>query len=776
MNEIQFQIDLLKDAELGTGLGSSSTDSLLPRDGDGWPVLPATHIKGLVRAALKEIAKERREWQDVNFPATGSTESKEESKQAEWPAPFLDTVFGAFDQETFDRETLFQFTDASIPRSNEKELPPDSRFVTRTAMNEKGVADEQTLRTTEAIGRGNKFRGTVYSKAEPGSVEDCAIRLGLASISAVGASRSRGGHCIVHFLKGDTCSEGQPGELLKELNQAIGEGRFAKGQEATQLPLADLTSSSKNAVEVELLFFADSPVCCPDHANKTNLLVSDFCIPASAVQGVVLHHINRQNKMLADQLFDSSLFRCWSLNPCWNPKHHEIDVAALLKPGADGALKTNRAFATLPLSTRVSLSHRVAKYSAAQDGEYTRNHFFDPAFAADPRDWTEYTEDAPLKAEDGVLLFGGQYEERRLWRAKDMPRKLTTHGVIDGAGDEASTGVQKNGRNLFSVEAMQPLVWRGMITVPEDVAEKLVESINQQRRFAVGKSRSVRGLGVMMARKLPVGAPVWDAPDEPVIVLQSPALIPEDLAAQIGEPAAESDEKESGSANNANDILREMVQRWCDANGLETSPMPDHLWPNVGIRFGWNRHHDAFQKAKPVFLPGTTFRLAASSTSKESLRKAILSGFTSQSDDVKAKQRGFGALAIHPGKAYALYHFESKPRPKEETSLFEMMKQMILLSEVAPLPSPSQIRAVEQRIRVDDTKSLEEARQYLERQCKRIVQVYFDWKDIHATIDLMLRKNTPEVAKAGLVTLSELSMAKNRRGATSAGTELKGGV
>ena len=147
MNEIRYQIKLLKDAELGTGLGSSSTNSLLPRDSDGWPVIPASHVKGLARAALKEIAAARTSWQSA-FPVDDTTS---DGRPGQWPAPFLDAVFGSFDQQTFQRDGLFQFTEASIPRTYKKtESPPNSRLVTRTAIGAKGIADDQSLRTTEA--------------------------------------------------------------------------------------------------------------------------------------------------------------------------------------------------------------------------------------------------------------------------------------------------------------------------------------------------------------------------------------------------------------------------------------------------------------------------------------------------------------------------------------------------------------------------------------------------------------------------------------------------
>ena len=59
MANCEFTVRLTSDAEPGTGLGGEVVNELVPRDYQGRPSLPATHIKGLMRAELAEIVRAR---------------------------------------------------------------------------------------------------------------------------------------------------------------------------------------------------------------------------------------------------------------------------------------------------------------------------------------------------------------------------------------------------------------------------------------------------------------------------------------------------------------------------------------------------------------------------------------------------------------------------------------------------------------------------------------------------------------------------------------------
>ncbi len=53
---------------------------------------------------------------------------------------------------------------------------------------------------------------------------------------------------------------------------------------------------SKSTCLIELIYVAATPVCFPERPEHTNLITSGFAIPASAVQGSLLHLINEADQ------------------------------------------------------------------------------------------------------------------------------------------------------------------------------------------------------------------------------------------------------------------------------------------------------------------------------------------------------------------------------------------------------------------------------------------------------------------------------------------------
>lgn len=53
----RIEIELLEDLHIGTGTGHGDIDALQVRDRRGWPVLPASHIKGLWREVALQVSK-----------------------------------------------------------------------------------------------------------------------------------------------------------------------------------------------------------------------------------------------------------------------------------------------------------------------------------------------------------------------------------------------------------------------------------------------------------------------------------------------------------------------------------------------------------------------------------------------------------------------------------------------------------------------------------------------------------------------------------------------
>ncbi len=368
-----------------------------------------------------------------------------------------------------------------------------------------------------------------------------------------------------------------------------------------------------------------------------------------------------------------------------------------------------------------------------------------------------------MKASDGVLLFGTESSTRRsLWRSAMMSRSLTTHGVIDGSLQATETrSPTQTRRNLYSVEAMMPISWRGTMVVPSNVAQQIADRINACSEFRIGKGRSVRGRGRMVAQVINDGKemeayfqPLDTNLDRTAIVLQSPVAIPSHLHTELarGRMSAET-------------VLRSIAADWLAYHQLPPLDSAPSTWASAGIRFGWNRHSSSgpLQGALPVLLPGSIFTLTEIAP-KKALMQAICSGFHHNPHLAdETLRRGFGCVAVHPGQAQAMFEGRGTLRHRNSAQLAIAMKVVYEMRNVSHLPRPSQIRAVEQRIRLptssDRPGSTIEALQYLSDQCQRIPEVWQAWEASIDLVEKLLKDFTPGVAKQSLQTMADMAVA-----------------
>lgn len=687
---IEFNIRLTSDGEPGTGLGGQVLNERIPRDHHGRPILPASHVKGLMRAAFQEIAA------SLDWQAADELER---------------CVFGMRDERRPGVQSAFRLSDATSATTG----PP--AMVTRTAIDPAtGVARDAALRTAEILPVGMVFRGKIHTAVPPDSAEDLVWRLALMAIPAIGGNRNRGGGACVVEIDGDRRG---PGTLLQELAACLSKGFSARPIEAPAdpaepKPAISTTGLSDKAVVLRLVFRASTQICCPEIADKTNVIATGFSIPASAVQGAILNRLNAQDPALAAAVFESPLFRAWPLHPCHPPL-------------ADNAVLP----AELPVATRVSLTHRVAKFSEPDD-QFVEKHFFDECLESESYDWRSVAGGAPLKASDGVLLRWDNGDVR-LWKAGSMPHVITAHGVHNDPETES-------GRNLFSIDAMAPMVWQGLVVMPEDAASRLHQSLDRDPVMAFGKSRSVRGMGHLSATVLEGVPAEWQThTPHTVLVVQSPVLLPDHP------PDGVSAEEE----------LFHIVSGWAREHGLP-EPAEDRTWANFGIRFGWNRHEHGRQQASRVVLPGSVIAFpkqvkVPDADLSAALRRGIGPG----------RHRGFGAMSVHPGKATGLYAEASlRPvLPRRGEPRFRDAMQLVLKMKAATgrLPSPSQIRAVQQRLLKSGCRA---ALDYLDRQTRRTSRIWFTWEPIHSDVKQLLNTFDDDraIAVRALEVLADLAM------------------
>lgn len=536
MTALDFKIRLLSDAMLSSGLGTEIVDSLITRDSNGTPIIRGSHIKGLMRQTLTD---------SLALLGYGSL-------------PFASQVFGSSPREDEDFGAVFSIGQATA------DVYGESLMSTRTRINEFGVADEGSLRTNEMVPVGSVFHGTCFINAQIGTVEDIAVRFSLMAIDAVGGSRTRGaGQCVVEII-GETRS---PGELLKLLKHFLGSGLTPRSFDISRNAATLLRDE---CVLFRVDFVSDSPVCCPENPVKTNLLSTGFSIPASALQGVILHKINAVKPDLASACFEDSRFRAWPLQP--------------IVPNAD-------------TSVRVSLTHKVDKNASVLPNELKKHWFEDEAVN---EDWRLSAPGAPLKSRDGVLmtLAGNQV----LWQSSSMPRVVSIHNSVGSKHD-----------GLFAMESMAPGHWTGFLHIPAEAAEVLEQLVSENPRVFFGKRRSVQGGGnlhLARVKNLPRNGQLHES----IIIIQSPVLLDELCGRSLEEgfmTIASSWAKRHG--------LPEPIRVWADAGIL-------YGWNRH--RLGNTIGKQSRLEAIPAVLPGSVIKFQQK-LDDSSLDKALIQGIGS---------------------------------------------------------------------------------------------------------------------------------------------------
>jgi len=672
MNELTLTISLLADTELGTGLGTETLDGLLPRDAEGRPIIPASHLKGLLRERLEALGALRG-----------------------WPDGLLDALLGTPGEGGGDgTPSRLRLTDAS-PRGGD----PGVITITRTAIGAYGTAQPGSLRTVEALSAGTTLTAKAWVDDTADGALDLLARLGLMAIDAVGGGRTRGAGLCRIVLGRETRT---PGTLLREADDRARRWRPADGAGA---PLAGSSGARRlpdgEPVWLRLIFRANSAICCPETPinGSTNHIRSGPVIPASALQGAILTLLNERDSGLASACYADRRFRAWPLVPVCSPESPST---------------RDRGSREVPFGVRVDLTHRMSKLQGADGRHEVRDS------AIEPYHWSEVAGGSPLKSSDGVLRRSAEGEVS-LWRAVDMPRQISSHSVhasMDAGGR----------RGLFSVEALAPMVFSGLLSLPPEAAAMLKEILDHDPVVSLGKARSIRGSGTLelqplgaldafLSGALPAALPGC------VYVVQSPLALPDDYGVGRAETALQYLAERAGWGR----VLLDTLHDGYDVPRTAAT---------CGVRFGWSRHRlgqladdrHARLQARRVILPGAVLVLEAPLADPAA---KLLAGLGD------GRECGFGALIPHPGIANA-DPYRPHPEPPRLASHDAAGRQALELFRRAGEsggPTPSQIAAVGRRVGKD-------ADAYLKRQMERgQVRHWHRWKPVFGDVETLVRSD-----------------------------------
>jgi hypothetical protein len=677
MIRLNYLVTLVSDAEPGSGLGTELIDACVTADSLGNPVIQRSHIKGLMRERLRDIL--------TCLPQSRS-----------YALALVDECFGragiSSDDGAVSRVRFL--TDAAESRNES----PRTITIVRTAVGELGTIRASSLRVVEAIPTTTRLEGSIEIDTVPGSRVDLAVRLALTSIEAIGAGRTRGSGSVSIEIVNDPRT---PGSLLRELMAPAIASRSITERAPVARPARAVHFEQSPATWLRLGFSTNSPVCCPETPIVgINVIRSGFAIPASAVQGAIPDLLDKRDSALASACFGDDRFRAWPLLPASLHGSEEGDHWPV----------------------RVSLSHRVSKLPLP-----TGKHEFKDA-AIQPYDWREIAAGSPLKAADGVLLRDRDARVR-LWRAADMPRHLSAHGVHRDGDEE---------RNLFTVEAMAPMNWAGMVSMPVEAASELCRILSERVTVAFGKARSIRGTGLLTVQALHPNhlqtSHRDDRLNDRVFIVQSPLVIPD---------------KWPNAA--ANDLFAQLL------TGAGWGAV-DFVRASAGIRFGWNRRglgqrvgqHNRL-RARRCILPGSIVVLAQKA---DDLIERLVRGVG------EGRDAGFGALLPHPGMAEELYLVRSAPQRRNSRDAAGRFGLQLWRKVEGRGPSRSQIAAVMGRLRQSPSETLA----YLARQETGSERRWRCWRPVIADVRQLIERESPETALAAIRVWHDLAVPQTENG------------
>lgn len=141
MNRLKYQIKMLSDWHIGSGLDSATdADALVLKDNENLPYIPGKTIKGLIKDALEDMVELDEASGDALIRIFGKLKMEINPGEQEQQISFPGSAF---------------FSNAKLSETDAKEIKNNNlssflyRNIASTAIGENGIAKDKSLRVTQ---------------------------------------------------------------------------------------------------------------------------------------------------------------------------------------------------------------------------------------------------------------------------------------------------------------------------------------------------------------------------------------------------------------------------------------------------------------------------------------------------------------------------------------------------------------------------------------------------------------------------------------------------
>ncbi len=588
---------------VGSGLSRLGVaDSLVQRKPAGDAVIYGEAIKGALRMGAEQVAAWSGAPQEKHYALQGTAEP------CSWP---LARLFGG--------DAIARCTPATLVEPSRRETR--AQVFTSTAIDRAtGTAREKTLRKTEIVPRGLRFRACYHVSV----IDDEVAVVETLLIAALTAVESIGGKAGIGWGRMSLCSIGvevdggahEPAEILsperleslrREIMKSDGVTRNEPKSYAQPLPTPNPTRQKWFKLTITL----EEPTCLPDAPEISNKVTTNDWIAATTLRGALAGYWRRSGHTPA-------LILSWlSDETAWTPAFRVV-ADELAIPAPRSFVTTKR-----PLGdTRPVHDTLAGKFPTAADGSALQ--------------WRSTAGDAILgSGTQATLASETGLRETRMHVARDY-----------------RTGSKRSGA-LYARESLVPdTTFVAWARVPESALEQQDLTLLLGKRISAGNGRATvrveedgAGPGFSSAATSSTSTALSEC--EVIVQLVSPALVYDSATGYS---------------------LRTLDIAWWshEFDGIEPGGDQDSAIRTApGRRGGWMTNWRHARAAVTTIAAGSVWRLRCRSPeAAESLRKQLYD----RKHIGERSHEGFGWIAVDPpwfgGSASTTLDAESPAIPK----------------------------------------------------------------------------------------------------------------